>query len=454
MSILPKLEQDLLDAARRKDSATADAPSATRSGPRSQLVRARGLRLPVIVFGCLLATATIALAASGVILTGAPVRPEGQLNPSVGEGVPSPGAALLLPLRAADPEGGLPWAMRVVHTTRGELCLQIGRVQNGQLGELGVDGVFHDDGRFHPLPTDVLPETTRIGASGENEDATQTVSCALADEVVAGEHIGVDRSGGAANGQPKAKPTSELRDVYYGILGAHAVSVSYRAGRYEATVAVLAPLGAYLIVRPTNAREQAGYGDEALGSSGELPPSPPLTAITYQLGGEICQRGPSLAPGATQRLAHPCPQPHWLHNRYTPPRNMHRPLHTQLFVHDGLVTAVKLSFTAPFAITAAGADYRVLVPSRCTASGEGGVVQSLGRDVAHGETVTVSFPDTVLFYKSCRRGQVSMRSSATMEVLYGHLGEAQQLLGTVTVKLPPGTHPEPPPVGRAHPRRR
>lgn len=443
MSILPQLEQDLLDAARHKDSATADAPSVTSRGPRSPRVRARTLRLPVIVFGCLLATATIALAASGVILTGAPVRPEGQLNPSVGEGVPTPGSALLLSVRVADPEGGLPWGMRIVHTTRGELCLQIGRVQNGQLGELGVDGVFHNDGRFHPLPTDVLPETSRIGERGENEDATQTVSCALADQVVAGEHIGVDRSGGGANGQPEAKARSELRDIYYGILGPHAVSVSYRAGGRAATAAVLRPIGAYLIVRRTNAREQAGYGDEALGSSGELTPSPPLTAITYQLGGELCQRGPSLPPGATQHLTHPCPQPHWPHSRYTPPRNIHWPLHTQLVVHHGLVTAVKLSFTAPFAITAAGADYRVLVPSHCTASSESGVVQSLGRDVARGETVTLSFPATVLFYRSCRRGQVSMRSTATIEVLYGHLGESQQLLGTATVKLPPGTHAAP-----------
>jgi hypothetical protein len=447
MSILPQLEQDLMDAARCKASMAADA-SSTPSGLRSRRVRARALRLPAIVFASLLATATIALAASGVILTGAPVRPEGQLNPSVGEGVPTPGSALLLSLRVADPEGGLPWGMRILHTTRGELCVQIGRVQNGQLGELGVDGVFHDDGRFHPLATDVLPETTRIGASVENEDATQTVSCALADQVVAGEHIGVDRSGGAANGRPRAKPRSELRDIYYGILGPRALSVSYRTGRREATAAVLAPLGAYLIVRPTNAGEQAGYGDEALGGSGELTPSPPFTAITYRLAGKVCQRGPSLAPGAAQHLAHPCPQPHWPYSRYTPPRIMHRPLHTQLVVHHRLVTAVKLSFTAPFAITAAGADYRVLVPSRCTAGGEGGVVQSLGRDVARGETVTLSFPDTVLFYKSCRRGQASMRSSATIEVLYGHLGESQQLLGTVTVKLPPGTRAKPPAPNR------
>ncbi len=286
------------------------------------------------------------------------------------------------------------------------------------------------------------------GSAASNEDATQTVSCALADQVVAGEHLGVDRSGGGANAHPEAKPRSELRDIYYGILGPHAVSVSYRAGRREATAAVLAPLGAYLIVRRTNAGEQAGYGGEALGTSGDLAPSPPLTAITYDLGlgGTLCQRGPSLPPGATGHLAHPCTQPHFPHSLYTRPLNLHEPLHVQLVVHHGLVTAVTLSFTAPFAITAAGEDYRVFVPSRCTAMGEGGVVQSLGRDVARGETVTQSLPAAALFYKSCRLGQVSMRTSATIEVLYGHLGRSQQLLGTATVRLPPGTRAEQPRV--------
>jgi hypothetical protein len=446
MSILPQLERDLIDAARRKDSLTEPAQSSV--SPRLR-TRARRLRLPVLVFGGVLATATIALAASGVILTGAPVRPEGPLNARVGEGVPTPGTALLLPLRIPDPEGGLPWGMRIVHTTRGELCVQIGRIQNGQLGELGIDGVFHDDRRFHPLPTDVLPETSRIGESVKNEDATEAVSCALAGQVVDGEHIGVDRSGGAANGQPQAKPRSELRDIYYGILGPHAVSVSYRTGRRDATTAVLAPLGAYLIVRRTSAREQAGDSGEALGSADDLEPSPPLAAITYRLAGKLCQRGPSLPPGVARHLSHPCPQPHLPHGHYIPPRDLHQPMHTKLVFHHNRVTAVTLSFTAPFAVTSAGEDYKVFILSRCApTNGKSGIVQSLGRNVKRGETITQSLPDTALFYTSCRRGQVTRRSSATIEVFYGRVGVTQQLVGVATAKLPAGAHPESPPVGR------
>jgi hypothetical protein len=166
MSILPQLERDLLEAANRRLCASGDSgagPSGSRLGVRG---RARRLRLPILALGCLLVTTTIALAATGVILTGEPVRPEELLNPSVGEGVPAPGASQLLALRVPDPEGGLPWGMRIVRTTRGEVCLQIGRVQDGQLGELGIDGAFHGDGRFHPIPADArCPPTSFTGAS-------------------------------------------------------------------------------------------------------------------------------------------------------------------------------------------------------------------------------------------------------------------------------------------------
>ncbi len=224
MSVLPQLERDLLEAAERRLATGSDGAGA-RAGdrPRARL-GARGarrrLRLLALALVCVLATATIALAATGVILTGAPVRPEGPLNPSAGEGVPAPGASQLLPLRVPDPEGGPPWGMRIVRTTRGEVCEQIGRIQGGQLGELGIDGVFHDDGRFHPIPADVLPETSRVGAPSSQDDATETVSCQLAGQVSVGEYVGVDRSAGAADGHERAQPRSALRDISFGLLGA------------------------------------------------------------------------------------------------------------------------------------------------------------------------------------------------------------------------------------------
>jgi hypothetical protein len=467
MSILEQLEHDLLEAANRRKVAAVAGAGPERSGDRSasrhaMRFRLRRLRLPLIALGCLLASTTIALAASGVILSGAPVRPEGRLNPGVGEGVPAPGASQLLALHVPDPEGGLPWGMRIVHTTRGEVCVQIGRIQNGQLGELGIDGVFHDDGRFHPLPANVLPETSRVGVKVENEDATEAVSCHLAGQVVVGEHIGVDRSAGAADGGERKRPLGELRNVYYGMLGAPAVSVSYKGGKTDSTLAVSPPLGAYLIVRKAVSKELEGYDRESLGSEGDLPASAPLTAITYRLNGKLCQRGPVLAPGGVEHLADPCPEPHWPSAPYVAPHDLHRPLRAQLQVSDRLVTGVRLSFTAPFAVTSAKQDYAVRIPaiscSRDVVSGNSGVVRgysdwSLGRDVARGSTVTHRFSARELFSGQCggrRHLRNVSRRSATVEVIYDKFtGAVPVVVGSVTVRLPAGTRLLPGPVGPA-----
>jgi hypothetical protein len=467
MSVLPQLERDLLQAADRRLAAGGDG-GAESSGPR---VGARGparrLRLLALALGCVLATTTIALAATGVILTGAPVRPEGPLNPSAGEGIPAPGASQLLALRVPDPEGGLPWGMRIVRTTRGEVCEQIGRVQDGQLGELGVDGVFHDDGRFHPIPADVLPETSRAGSRSAENDATETVSCQLAGQVTVGEHVGVDRSAGAADGHERALPRSELRDLSFGILGAEAVSVSYREGASVRTDPVLAPLGAYLIVRRTARHQQAGVGYESRGTEGDLPPSAPLIAIAYRLDGKLCERGPVLAPGADAHLAAPCSRPHYPTRRYTPPRDLHEQLRVRLHIDHHRITGVELSFSAPLAVTGAREKYEIRIPGvACGGSFirvrgrrhqtigeqvirgpfEGFTGTSLDRDVARGATVTRSLSGSALFSGLCGRPPFTKpwtRHSVTIAVLYqrGEGEEAPVLVGSATVREPPGTRP-------------
>jgi hypothetical protein len=465
MSILPQLERDLLDAANRRYPARVDSrvdPSGSWPRERARArrprerARARRLRLASIVLGCLLASTTIALAASGVILTGAPVRPEGRLNPSVGEGVPAPGGSRLLSLRVPDPEGGLPWGMRIVRTTRGEVCVQIGRVEHGQLGQLGIDAVFHDDGRFHPMPTDVLPETSRVGASVGDNDASAGVSCHLAGQAMVGVHRGVDRSAGAvvrdaAGGHERVHP-SELRDIYYGMLGGPAVSVGYRAGASVRNVAVLQPLGAYLIVRRAARAEQVGSGDEALGSEGDLTPSPPLTTITYRLGGKLCRRGPVLPPGVVERLADPCPAPHWPSARYVAPRDLHQTLRVQLQVRDHLITGTRLSFTAPFAVAGAREDYEIRIPNiACTRTvGEQGAGiswsgsgVSIGRNVTRGSTVTHEFTGLELFGAFCgfpSHVRYVSRRSAIVEVIYRkYAGAVPVIVGRAVVQVPAGT---------------
>jgi hypothetical protein len=211
------------------------------------------LALPALAL--LLVTTTIALAATGVILT---VQPSSLLNPVLGAGMPLPGQSRLLPLRVPDPDGGLPWGLRVVRTTRGLVCVQIGRVQNGQLGELGIDGAYHDDGRFHPVGPGVLP--TYAGGASEGGLLSERGSCVLADgdvtgngeawgSAVAGEFWDVSENAAFALERPHG-PLQTRRDITYGILGPHAVSVTYRSGGALRTERVVPDVGAYLIVQP------------------------------------------------------------------------------------------------------------------------------------------------------------------------------------------------------------
>lgn len=450
MSILEQLERDLLEAANRRLADRAHSvPGQEARAKRARVTK--GWRLSLIACGCVLASATIALAATGVILKGAPVRPEEQPNPEVGQGAPLPGASRLLSLRAADPEGGLGWGMRVVRTTRGELCIQIGRVQDGQLGQLGIDGVFHDDGRFHAMSADVLPGSIRQGVNRGENDATATLSCALTGHAVAGEHRGVDRSAGGANGRESVRPRSELRDIYFGLLGPQAVSVSYGAGRTPVTVPVLEPLGAYLIVRPAEPHEQVGVGGESIGSEGDLPAYPPLTAITYRFEGKLCERGPVVAPSGRAQISDPCPGPHWPAVGHLPPRELHQPLNVRPEVNHRPIAGVRISFKAPFAVTSAKQDYTIRIPGVSCGShvfahrrpeerATGYDEVTLGRDVAKGTTVTHQFSASELFAPLCglpSHPRAVHRSAVAIEVLYqGYQGATPVIVGKALVREP------------------
>ena len=446
-----------------------DLTNAMKAVPQSRLRRiapygwARRSRAPILVMGVLLALTTIALAASRVIPTGAPVHPEEVLNPRVGEGLPEPGASRLLPLRIPDPEGGLPWGMRVVHTTRGEICVQVGRVQNGELGELGIDGAFHDDGHFHPMAADTLPADSFRGHVFDASEgfANANTSCHLAGEADASDHIGLDRSV-AANQAASRRPLRYLRDVSYGLLGPEAVSVRYRSGGAHLSHAVLPGLGAYLIVQRTTPRQQIETGNGSTGAEGDLAPIAPLTTITYRFDGELCERGPSLPPGVTSHLAKPCPFPHFPRSSARTVQ-LHQPIDVHLQISGHLITALRLSFKAPYAVSGARDEYVIDIPGescgipRLSAREAKGYAQSaIGRNVTEGETVTHVLDAREVFIRTCSRlrakGRLSVRQfelrSAEIQVRYRRTGEASVLVGSISVHAPAGTRVAPPPVGR------
>src|ERR1039458_3482761 len=191
MDAMDRFGQELVRAAGRRHAVRRPLPAlfGTRFARTSPRRRASAhVRVALVVLALALATAAITLAATGVILTGSPVGTVGPPIATAGEGIPVAGGARLLPLRTADPAGGLPWGMRIIHTTRGLICVQIGRVYDNQLGQLGVDGAFHDDGRFHPLPIDALPDVLA------NAAGWMAGNCSSPGDIYAGDSVGLELS--------------------------------------------------------------------------------------------------------------------------------------------------------------------------------------------------------------------------------------------------------------------
>ncbi len=209
---------------------------------------ARGV---VVVAVCLVASGS-ALAASGVFRTGAPVAPEVAPLAGTNVGAPIPSSARLLAMRVADPGGGPPWGLRTIRTTRGLMCVQVGRIVDGRIGVLGKDGAFHDDGRFHPLSVDYLEDGGfNCGTEDANGNAflNEEAFGVPADGLKNGEG---EVSGGCYGPRPSTQqcPPSERRNISYGLLGPDATSITYQgAGGTGQTMATEGPDGAYLVVQ-------------------------------------------------------------------------------------------------------------------------------------------------------------------------------------------------------------
>jgi hypothetical protein len=443
MSVLPQLERDLLEAARRRRGRSLNAATAARTAAGNRQiahVRWRRFRLPALAAAALMASATIAIAAGVLIPVGAPVKPRQPLNPNVGEGMPLPGGARLLPLRVPDPFGGPPWGMRVIRTTRGELCVQVGRVQDGQLGELGVDGAFHDDGRFHPIPADAQAEYFTAASRKAARGYPPIGGCQLTGSATINEATGDDRNAGTGESGPR--PPRALRDIYWGLLGPQAVDVVYRAGSGARDVSVAPGLGAYLIVTPTADAGRAGYGGSSIGTPGMMPAAGVLSAIAYRIDGKLCERGANSGPYRDLRVADPCPAPHWPKGSQAPPVDLHVPLHADLRVHDHVVTGVRVSFLAPLAVTDARHYYAVRVPGNlCNARrrGFGGFSgEALDRNVARGSRVSfeVSYPFAAF-------GGCAARSKTVSIVYETANGGGATIVGQTVVHLPAGDRPGP-----------
>ena len=221
-----------------------------------------------------LGVATAAVAATGIIGAGEPVKnPPGlHLNPKTWYGVIR-GSGTLFDLRVPDPAGGPPWAMRMVKTSRGLGCVQVGRLVDGKLGVLGRDASFDNDGLFHERGPQVLAQT-----DCQQRDGAGNVFIAMAWQ-------GMPDSADAAACVPRKCPQESLRTLYYGLLGPDAVAVTYRdrAGALHRQP-VSRPAGAYLVVMPANPKRKVS--NYAPGTS----PGNGLSTIEYA-DGSRCKVG-------------------------------------------------------------------------------------------------------------------------------------------------------------------
>jgi hypothetical protein len=414
--------------------------------------RARvGLIAPVAAV--VLAGGTIALAATGGILTGSAVPAGAPVGPSEGIGIPV--SSRLLPLRVKDPAGGLPWGMRIVKTSRGLVCAQIGRVDNGQLGEIGTDGAFDNDGLFHPFPSQIVQSFP----GGSTEDGTEIEggTCTLAGisgtawgSAVAGELWGVDENAAFAHGH--FIPTSpQGRDISYGMLGRHALRVSYREGSSQHSQAVVPGVGAYLIVQRADAGSDHEGAGEAPGTQtpGEGPGTAgAVTTITYAGNGTSCENGYDARNGATVPVTHACPPA----GAPAPPTQATTASHSRLHpsihyeVRAGRVTAVEVSFPAPYPVSNAAQNY-MASSKGCGTRGEGQDVAVFNHDVAKGKRVNLvlRYP----FAPSCtgkqRLVEITFDSSAAGAKRTPGRSPGQLLLATTTIRLPEGDQGAAPP---------
>jgi len=428
MDAMDRFGQELVLAGARRRAWRRPLPALfgtgfTRTSPRRRA--SAHVRVALVALALVLATAAITLAATGTILTGSPV---GTVRPPIataGEGIPVAGGARLLPLRAADPAGGLPWGMRIIHTTRGLICVQIGRVHDGQLGQLGVDGAFHNDGRFHPLPTDALPDVLA------NAAGWMAGNCASPGDIYAGDSVGLELSAATSPGQGAGVP-ADRREISFGLLGVHAVSVTYREGSKTRTEPVLPDLGAYLIVqrytsgRPLGSASETDGRDEPGNYSSPAGPNGALTAITYSYAGRLCLDRGNLRLASCGLSEVPPPRP-------AAPPIVHAALHAHLHIHNREITSAQISFRAPYPVTNADEDYSVTARvCRRGLAGEGSRA-----DVARGALMTI--PVGGILSEGCGR---AVKFRVEYVAFAGGLPQPTPL-GSITIHAPPGTHPAP-----------
>jgi hypothetical protein len=417
---MPELRRALVEAARLQNETApgrVGEPGEAHTGARRRWSGRRASRwqaVPVMLLALVFAGAAVALA-SGLISFGAPATSVPVFaNPRAGLGRIAPGTVRLLPLSAPDPHGGLPWGMRVLRTTRGVGCLQVGRLLDGRLVALGQDGAFGNDGRAHELPLSTNVERLNcsfVDGRGRIFDSVTIKSQAAS----AAPGVHCEPPGTYAPSYHAALSTCPLgdeRNLYYGMLGPDATSLTYTTGGTSHTVATVGPDGAYLIVTPGTTHRYSGAAGSrerrGLYTSDDVPIYGPITAIHYR-GGATCRLvtaerwiyGP-------QACAPPLAEPFgWVRVGVPTHAQLATPIHATLIRDAEGGRAIRVRFTSRVAISSLRGEYQLEWREPGMASGsyaagpidEGAYASYSGmipqaRNIAAGQTLTKTLDQT------------------------------------------------------------
>jgi hypothetical protein len=323
MTLLPEVRRQLYAAAQRRSRSRRARLLSRLAGPR---LSGRWPRAPLVALGVVLVLVAGSFGA-GLIQLGAPAKLPFSLlrNSHEGYGALVPGTVRMLPIGAPDPVGGPDWGMRVLSTTRGQGCIQIGRLLDGKLGALGQDDAFADDGRFHELPVSAAFD---IDGCALLDGRGRLFTNVTADERPASAWIGTgERLGGCvpATAGPYEKglrltrqeremglkpvpicPQSDLRNIYYGLLGPEAQSVTYVLDGQRHTLATVGSDGAYMFVTRASAHQLLNFANA--GTADIVPVDGPIKEIHYR-DGSTCHLTPKSWIGGAYACTPSLPEP-------------------------------------------------------------------------------------------------------------------------------------------------
>jgi hypothetical protein len=324
-TLLPDLEAQLRDAARRTQPRTLTEQAARRATARPRR------KLLVVALAVVLVLASVAVAGVVALRSGAPApKVTGLGLPYHGPGHVLPGQSTRIAVTTPDPDGGPSWGVRSYETSRKAACWQVGRVLDGRLGVLGRDGLLGDDGLFHAL-TPTVDRCTPLDGAGH----LYVAQLALALDNGVQDRLTCRPAGFAVDpGRPALPdcPDGSAREVFYGFLGPAARAVTATApGRRPVRVALSRDgSGAYLYVSKLD---------------------DPLRGLPLTLTARY-------ADGTTRDVErHP---PTYVSPRLPAPATLRTPLHVtrrQL----GKNTNYTVSFRAPVSVKRLGLDYHVAV---------------------------------------------------------------------------------------------